>query len=268
MMEPERMTGVPELVAPVRTQSVCTGQASCESVETAAPVGRVSAAKVTLVLGVVAPYRTTGAELVRPVRRHSVVNGQFNPLSDVTVVPPGKASALKVQAGATTPSPAVTVAATTAAAEAVVPVTTQKVETAVEGQARPVMLVKVTDVGLGEVAAQPSPYPPETMIGVPALGEVLVPVATHPPEAAGQVRLVSPAMVPVPEIASFTQTSGLIEVVDTTAAAPAVVLPVATHWVAEGQVNWVRAAMPAGTVSAVKATPVVGEERMTAPAEP
>ena len=130
----------------------------------------MSVAKVTLVLGVVAPHMTRGAEAVRPVSRHLVLDGQVSPLSEATVVPPGKASAFHVQAGAATPRPAVAVPATTSGPVAVVPVRRQNVEVAVEGQATAVSEVRVTDVGLGEDAVQPRPYPPETMTGVPLAG--------------------------------------------------------------------------------------------------
>ena len=42
----------------------------------------------------------------------------------------------------------------------------------------------------------------------------------------------------------------------------------ATHWVEDGQTTWDRELTPVGTVSAVNEALVVGEERITAPAEP
>jgi hypothetical protein len=152
---PETMAG-PLAVAPMMTQLVEEGHANWVSEVTAAG-SEASVVKVTLVLGVVAPHMTRGAEAVRPMRRHFVLDGQVSPFREVTVVPAGKASAFHVQLGAATPSPAVAVPATVSGPVAVVPVSRQKVEVAVDGQARAVTEVSVTEAGLGDTAVQPSP---------------------------------------------------------------------------------------------------------------
>jgi hypothetical protein len=267
VIAPEMMVG-PDAVAPISTQTPEDGHAIWVREVTVA--GNVSAAKVAL--GVVAPYSTTGAEAVRPVRRHSVVWGQYNPFNEATVVPPGKASAVQAQLGAATPSPAVAAPETTLGPVEVVPVIRQVVETAVLGQAKPEIEVSVTAVGLGELAVQPSPYPPETTIGVPAVGEVLVPVAMQPPDEAGQTRLANPAMVAVvgeAVMASLVHVSVAVEMAPDRTAAPVAVVPMATHSpVAAGHTTCDKEVMPAGVVSVVNAPVDVGADTMTAPAVP
>ena len=100
-----------------------------------------------------------------------------------------------------------------------------------------------------------------------------MPVATHPPADAGQIRLERPAKGPVPVIGSATQASEVAETVPVRTAGPVAVVPMATHLpVPGGQTTWesevTAAPETVGTVSAVKAVLVVGEERMVAPPLP
>jgi hypothetical protein len=194
------------------------------------------------------------------------------PFNEATVVVLGKASAFQVQLGAATPSPAVAVPDTTSGAVAVVPVRRQVVDVVVVGQATADRAVSVTPVGFGELSVHPKPNPPETTTGVPELGEVLVAVAMHPPAPVGQVRLASPAIVAVvgaAVIASVVQVSAEAETEpDRTAAAPAVVVPMATHCVDDGQTICESEDNPVGMVSAVKVVAVVGVETIVAPLVP
>ena len=79
---------------------------------------------------------------------------------EVSVVPDGKVSLVQVQAGVVLPSPAGALPATTAGAlPDVVPVIRQVVGVPLVGQARLVLAVRVTPVGLGEDSVHPPvPY--------------------------------------------------------------------------------------------------------------
>jgi hypothetical protein len=215
---------------------------------------------------VVTAYITRGtvpAPLVPvPVSRHRPEAGQYSPLRLATVVPLGKGSAWKTATDEPRPLAAIPVMAIGPLAAMPIlptPVAMQLVFDAQANDEREVRVIPV-NVSLDQTAATPAlPNPPDMAIGVPALGVLVVPMATHPEPPAGHTRLVSPVML-AGMVAAVHESIPRAEMVSTKATAPEAVVPMATQFVAEGQVICDREVTPVSAVpvAAVASAGVAG----------